>query len=77
MFMFIKKLDKNIEYSEFDNPTRFAIYSKEKINSKHFGLKYIGEEDKLIKNEMNKLYISKLSYVFLICVFICLVLVFI
>ena len=42
MFIYISKLNKNIEFSEFDNPIRFALeadYDVSKI--KHYGLDFI------------------------------------
>ena len=42
MFIFILRLDKNIQFSEFDDPVGFAIYSDRDVsNLNHFGLRYI------------------------------------
>lgn len=67
MFFFIKKLDSDIEFSEFDNPVAFAIYSsKDLSHEKHFGLKYKGASLKIDRNDLRKVYISKMSIIFCI-----------
>ena len=50
MFIFILRLDKNIQFSEFDDPVGFAIYSDRDVsNLNHFGLRYI-ESTKISDN---------------------------
>ena len=66
MFMYIISLDKDIEFSEFDNPIRFAIYTDKKINFKPFGLDYIESSKTLSRKDMKKVTISKGSYIALI-----------
>lgn len=66
MFIYIIRLDKSIEFSEFDNPIRFAIYTDKDINVKFFGLDYIETTRTLPRKELKKLTISKGSYIALI-----------
>lgn len=62
MFTFIRKLDNNIEYSEFDDEISFGIYSKKDISKiYHFGLNYIGKKDSLLRRDKRKIRISKMS----------------
>ena len=67
MFLFIKKLDDDIEFSEIDNPVAFALYSKKDLsNETHFGLKYMGTSSKIERNDFRKVYISKMSIIFFV-----------
>lgn len=77
MFKFFIKL-KNIEYSEFDNPIRFAVYSKEDLSKVNpYGLKYIETLEKIERNDLKRLKISKLSYLcFFILILLTIVLLF-
>lgn len=60
MFIYIVKLNKDIEFSEFDDPTRFAIYADYDVSKrKHFGLNFIETTALLKKEDMTKLTISK------------------
>lgn len=60
MFAYIIKLNKNIEFSEFDNPIQFAIQSNEDVSKiKHFGLNYIKETSTLTRTTNQKIVISK------------------
>lgn len=63
MFIYIIQLDKSIEFSEFDNPIRFAIYTDKEINVKFFGLDYIETIKTLPRKDLKKLTISKGSYI--------------
>lgn len=63
MFIYIMQLDKSIEFSEFDNPIRFAIYTDKEINVKFFGLDYIETSKTLPRKELKKLTVSKGSYI--------------
>ena len=70
MFMFISKL-KNIEFSEMDDPISFAIYTSEDISKiKHYGLEYLGAEDKISRNDFTKIKVSKKSYYIIITMII-------
>ena len=63
MFLDLLKL-KDFEYSEYDNPMAFGLYtSKDLSKTKLFGLKYIGETKVLEKNNMEKVSISKFSII--------------
>ena len=67
MFMFILRLPKDIEYSEFDSEISFGIYTNKKIEKeKHFGLKYLGAKETLKREDKKKLKISKESKIVLI-----------
>ena len=72
MFFDLLKL-KDFEYSEYDNPMAFGLYtSKDLSNAKLFGLKYLGHDKTLEKSNMKKISISKFSIITFI-VFIILV----
>lgn len=69
MFFFLLKL-KNIEFSEFDNPFAFAIYTEEDIsNKKTFGLRFVEKRNVLEKNDLKKFQISTKSVWILIGIF--------
>ena len=71
MFIYISKLNKNIEFSEFDNPTRFAIYADYDVTkTKHFGLKFIEKIDLLKKENLTRVTISKGTIIFSIILLI-------
>lgn len=70
MFKYIFKL-KDIEFSEFDDPTSFAIYSSSDVSKiNHFGLKYVGKKDNINKKILNKFVISRASILFILFIFI-------
>ncbi len=63
MFFELLKL-KDFEYSEYDNPVAFGLYTSKNLSkTKLFGLKYIGETKALEKNNMKKISISKFSII--------------
>ena len=63
MFYDLVKL-KDFEFSEFDNPIAFALYSKEDLSKVNLiGLKYLGNTDKLERNDLKKIRISNLSII--------------
>jgi len=71
MFIFMLKLNKNIKFTELDNPTSFAIYSEDDVSKiNHFGLKYKGCFDKVERNNFKKINISKFSLIFLLAILI-------
>lgn len=66
MFLDFLKL-KNFEYSEYDNPMAFGIYTTTNLsNKKMLGLKYIGSTNELEIKDLKKITISKISIVVLI-----------
>ena len=70
-FLFMLKLDNDIEFSEFDDTTSFAIYTDKDISkNKYLGLKYIETRDSLDRNEYTKIKVSKISYVILIVILV-------
>lgn len=61
MFFDLLRL-KDFEYSEYDNPIAFGLYSANDLSGlKLLGLKYIGEEEQLERNDRKKMVISKVS----------------
>ena len=63
MFLAFLKL-KDFEYSEYDNPTAFGLYSETDLSyEKLFGLNYIGTKEELEKNDLKKVTISKTSII--------------
>jgi len=67
MFIFMSRLKKDIEFTELDDPTSFAIYSDSDIcKYNHFGLKYKGCYDSVERKDLKKITITKFSYVFLL-----------
>ena len=66
MFKFIARLDNDIEFSEYDEPTGFGLYSsKDLSSSKSWGLKYMGEQNILQRQDLKKFNISKFSIIIL------------
>lgn len=62
---------KNFEYSEFDNPTAFGLYSEEDFSRKKlFGLDYKETANKLRIKDLKKITISKVSIVYFILIFV-------
>ena len=73
MFIYMVKLNKNIEFTELDDSTSFAIYSDDDVSKiNHFGLKYKGSYDSVERKNLKKINITKFSYVFLV---ICLIMI--
>lgn len=67
MFNFINKLDKDIAFSEFDDPIGFAIASSTDISkNKYFGVNYISKTDNLERKKFKKIYISKPSIIIIL-----------
>lgn len=66
MFYHLNKI-KNFEFSEYDNPIAFGLYgNKDLENKKMFGLKYLGSQEKLERNDFKKIDIDVKNIVFLI-----------
>ena len=68
LMMFISFLNlKNIEYSEFDDPISFGLYSDiDYSKKKMLGINYIKGVDELERKDMKKVSISKTSIIFFI-----------
>ena len=65
------RLDKNIMYGEFDDPTSFAILSdKDLSKDKPFGLKYINKENSLERKDFKKVSVSGQSIMYIILLII-------
>lgn len=70
MFYHLNKI-KNFEFSEFDDPTSFGIYTKEDLsNKKMYGLKFKETREKLEIKDKTKINITVLSYLFMIALII-------
>lgn len=68
MFFGLSKI-KKFEYSEFDDPTSFGIYTSEDLSkTKLLGLEYVGVEDKLEIKDYKKFDISFWNAVALILI---------
>ena len=75
MFLYISRLNKNIEFSEFDNPIQFAIYSDDDVTkTPHFGLNHIETTDSLKREELTKIKISKFTIIFFVIIILLLLL---
>ena len=62
MFAYIVKLNKDVEFSEYDSPIAFGIYADYDVSKiRHVGLKYIESTDKLERNDFKKINISEPS----------------
>ena len=72
LIMFLNFLRiKNFEYSEFDNPIAFALYSEKDLSKrKMFGLKYLDTKKELKREKLKKVTISKTSIIFFIIILI-------
>ncbi|MBR3897836.1 MAG: DUF3267 domain-containing protein [Bacilli bacterium] len=69
MFFFILKI-KNIQFSEFDDETSFALYTDEDLSSKKFfGLNYLGCKDNLDIKDYKKINVSRGSFILLFFLF--------
>lgn len=69
MFVYMIKLNKDIEYTEFDNAIQFAVYANYDVSKySHFGLKYKGCVSSVCRNDLKKIKVSKFSYI--ICILI-------
>ncbi len=70
MFLALSKL-KNYEYSEYDNPIAFGLYTNEDLsNKKFFGLKYVGVADELDRNDLKKFDINIGNALVLLIIFV-------
>ena len=66
-FLFISKLDKDIMFSEYDDTTSFGLYSDKDLSKiKSLGIKYVDSRDKLVRKDLTKIKVSKISYIILI-----------
>lgn len=64
MFFYLVKLNKNIEFTEFDNPLQFAIYSSDDVSKiNHFGLNFIEKTTTVPRNSLKKISVSKGSII--------------
>jgi len=70
-FLFISRLDREIEFSEFDDTTSFAIYTDKEINEKkYFRIKYIKSVSEIKRDDLQKIRISKASYIIIVLLLI-------
>lgn len=69
VYTFLSKLNKNSKFSEFDDPTSFAILSNQNLSkSKILGLKYIGTKKRIDRKDFTRIKITKISYAFILIV---------
>ena len=69
---------KNFEFSEYDNPLAFGLYTSEDLSrKKRWGLNYIGEAHQLEKTVTRKVTISKPSLIFFLIILLLLIFKFI
>lgn len=69
MFYSLNHLN-NFEFSEYDNPLAFGLYTSENLSHKKlWGLNYIGEANQLEKTTTKKVTISKPSLIFFLIIF--------
>lgn len=69
---------KNFEFSEYDNPLAFGLYTSEDLSrKKRWGLNYIGEAHQLEKTVTKKVTISKPSLIFFLVILLLLIFKFI
>ena len=74
MFYHLRKLN-NFEFSEYDDPVAFALYTKEDFSKlKMFGLDYVERKAKLEIKDLRKVVISKPSIITLILFYLLIVL---
>lgn len=70
MFLALSKLN-NYEYSEYDDPTSFGLYTSEDLSKvKMLGIKYVGTVDKLDRNDLKKIDINIGNAIFLAIIFV-------
>ena len=70
MFYHLMKLN-NFEFSEYDDPTSFGIYTSEDISkNKMFGLDYVDTKTKLEREDLRKVVISKPSIIMIVLFYI-------
>lgn len=61
MFLYFIKL-KNIEYTEYDDPISFALYTENDLKKdKPIGIKFIQVKNNLERNDLKKIKVSKFS----------------
>lgn len=70
MFYHLIKL-KNFEFSEYNNPMAFALYTSEDFSKlKLFGLNFVEKTTKIDRSDLKKIVISKASIIILIIFYI-------
>lgn len=75
MFAYIVKLNKNVEFSEFDDPVSFTIYTDKDVSKvKHFGLDYLKCSEEIKRKDLKKIKISKYSLIAVIIIVLMVVL---
>lgn len=70
MFYHLLKL-KNFEFSEYNDPMAFALYTSEDFSKlKLFGLDFVEKTTKIDRSDLRKIVISKISIIILIVFYI-------
>ena len=72
LLMFIGLVSiKNYQYSEYDDPTSFGLYTSDNLeNHKMFGLRYVGVQDSLVREDFKKIDINAFSAIVLLALMI-------
>lgn len=74
LFNFLRKLPKDIEYREYDDVLGFCISSNKDISKiKSIGIEFkevLDKDDKITKTRDQTFYISKISIIFLVVLFL-------
>ena len=71
MFAYIIKLNKDVEFSEYDSPIAFGLYADYDVSKvRHVGLKYLESTDKLEREDFKKISISKPSIIISIIILV-------
>ena len=66
MFFWLSQI-KDFEFSEYDNPIAFGLYSKNDLSKKKmFGLDFVEETNKLERTIGKKITISKPSIIYIL-----------
>lgn len=75
IFFYLIKLNKDIEFTEFDNPIQFAIRTSADVSKiKHFGLNFIKETTIVSRNSLKKISVSKGSIIITLVLIVFLIL---
>lgn len=76
MFLFISRLSKDIEFSEFDDPISFGLYSDKDLSRvKPFGLNYIDCVNRVEREDLQKIKVSKFSKAFFLGLILLLIII--
>lgn len=76
MFFGLRKI-RNYDYTEFDDPTSFALYSEKDLsNKKMFGINYVGEKGMVSRRDYRKIVISRTSLIIFVLLLLLIIIMF-